>query len=210
MPVVELPSPPPAGSRGRRTHDALLDATERLLRDGGYGAATTTAVAEEAGVGVGTVYTYFRDRDDLLAALLAARLDGILEAVEAELTTDRLLDVGLERVLEATVRAVVEGYRSHAAALRAALVQLPSSPAIRTVYWDRHDRSQRTVATFLRRGQAAGRIREGDPDLLADALLVLVQGLNHPLLLQEGRRQAELLSGLGRALLGLLAPDPTA
>lgn len=204
--AVDLPAPPPAGTRGRRTHDALLDATERLLARGGYPAATTTAIAEEAGLGVGTVYAYFRDRDDVLAGLLAARLDAILATVEAELTADRLLDAGLDAVLTATVDTVVEGYRAHAAALRAALVQLPSSPAIRAVYWDRHARSQRTVATFLRRGQAAGRVRDGEPELLADALLVLIQGLHHPLLLGDGDRADRLAGEITRALGALLGP----
>lgn len=204
--TAELPSPPPAGSRARRTHDALLDAAERLLADGGYPAATTTAIAEAAQVGVGTVYAYFRDRDDVLAALLAARLDGILAAVEAELTTDRLLDVGLDAVLAGTVRTVVDGYRSHTAALRAALVQLPSSPAIRAVYWDRHDRSRRSVATFLRRAQAAGRVGQGEPDLLADTLLVLIQGLHHPLLLERGSRADRVADHVTRALAAVLAP----
>lgn len=47
----------------------LAAARTVFLRDG-YPGAKLTDVAAEAGCSVGTLYTYFRDRDDLLAAVL--------------------------------------------------------------------------------------------------------------------------------------------
>ena len=203
---VAIPSPPDAGTKARRTHDALLDAMERLLDEGGYPAATSTAVATEAGLSVGTFYAYFADRDEALAALFARRLDGLIGTVDAALTTDALLDDGLEVVLERVLDVVLDGYGRHASAFRAALVQLPSSPPIAAVYWDRHRRSAELIATFLRRAQAAGAVRDGDADVLAQALLVLMQGTNTPVLLAQprARRTRAIRAELVRTLLALL------
>ncbi len=155
---------------------------ERRLDEGGWEAATSTAVAAEAGVSVGTFYSYFSDRDDALAALFARRLVELLRAVQETLSTDALLDDGLEAVLERTVAIVLDAFRGHAATYRAALVQLPSSPAIRTVYWEAHRETEMVLTTFIRRAQEAGKVRDAEPVVLARTLLIVVQGANNPLL----------------------------
>jgi len=60
---------PPQQSRSRATVSAILDGMVRVLDQEGYDAATTTRVAEVAGVSVGTLYQYFSNRDDILDAL---------------------------------------------------------------------------------------------------------------------------------------------
>lgn len=204
--------PPPPGTKGRRTHDALLDALERLLATGGYPAATSTSVAAEAGVSTGTFYTYFDDRHAALTAAFARRLRRLVTAVEAELTIESVLDEGLHPVLERAVEAVLAEYRQHAATYRAALAQLPSSAALRETYWRAHEVSERTLTTFLRRAQAAGRVREqADPRILALTLLVVVQGANNPLLLAEpDSTQTRAIRGeLTALLIHLLTGEPS-
>ncbi|MGG5886378.1 helix-turn-helix domain-containing protein [Falsiroseomonas sp. HC035] len=55
----------------------------QVLLAGGYARFTTTRVAERAGVSIGTLYQYFPNKRALLAALLAAHLDRIGDAVAA-------------------------------------------------------------------------------------------------------------------------------
>lgn len=55
----------------RRSHEivaAILEAARRLLREGRH-AVTTTAIAQRAGVSVGSVYRYFPNKNAILAAL---------------------------------------------------------------------------------------------------------------------------------------------
>ncbi len=206
---ADVLAPPPApGTKARRTHDRLLQATERLLAEGGYPAATSTAVAEAAGVSVGTFYSYFSDREHALAACFAARLDDLIAAVGDALGLETLLDEGLEPLLAAVVHVVVEGYTRHAATFRAAIVQLPSSPVIRAIYWERHVRSEEVVTAFLRRAQQAGKVANRPPTVLGRALLVLVQGINSPLVLGQPPTDREaLVDEIVRALHGMLRPD---
>ena len=210
---IAVHDPPPLGTKGRRTHDALLDALERCLAAGGYPAATSTAVAAEAGVSTGTFDTYFEDRHAALAAAFARRLRRLIDVVEAELTIEAVLDDGLQPVLERAVDAVLAEYRRHAATYRAALAQLPSSASLRETYWRAHELSERTLTTFLRRAQAAGRVREqADPRILALTLLVVVQGANNPLLLTDpDDAQTRAIRGELTALLThLLTGEPAA
>lgn len=55
------------GSRDpARTRDAILDAARAMVLDAGQTGLSIRRVAERAGVTHGTIYLYFRDKDDLL------------------------------------------------------------------------------------------------------------------------------------------------
>ena len=59
----------PKQARSKATVTAVLDATIRILDREGPDAATTTRIAEVAGISIGTLYQYFSHRDAILDAL---------------------------------------------------------------------------------------------------------------------------------------------
>jgi AcrR family transcriptional regulator len=59
----------PQQARSKVTVTAVLDATIRILDREGPDAATTTRIAEVAGISIGTLYQYFSHRDAILDAL---------------------------------------------------------------------------------------------------------------------------------------------
>jgi len=63
-------TPPPERRDAARNRVALLEAAERLVAARGVTAVTMEAVAQEAGVGKGTVFRRFDSREGLMAALL--------------------------------------------------------------------------------------------------------------------------------------------
>jgi TetR/AcrR family fatty acid metabolism transcriptional regulator len=196
------------GAKGRATYEALLAAGDRLLVEHGPTSLTSTAVAAEAGVATGTFYTYFADKDALLAALFARRLDELATLVDAELSAEALLDRGLRGALDGAVEAVVAGYRAHSAVIRAALGRVPDSPVLRDVYWARHATVLDGARRFIERGARAGLVRDGDSQALAQALLVVVQGLNHPVVLAGRPAEVRALAAhVAEALHGMLSPS---
>ena len=48
----------------------LLEETRRQIEESGYGSLNIRAVAKNCGVGIGTVYNYYRSKDELVAAVL--------------------------------------------------------------------------------------------------------------------------------------------
>ncbi|MCW5837818.1 MAG: helix-turn-helix transcriptional regulator, partial [Labilithrix sp.] len=60
----------PRQSRSRSVVEAILGAaSERLSRGGEEEDVTLQEVADRAGVGIGSLYDYFRDRRSILSAL---------------------------------------------------------------------------------------------------------------------------------------------
>ncbi|WP_373077977.1 TetR/AcrR family transcriptional regulator [Zhongshania sp.] len=64
----------------------LLHTAEALVREGGFGALTIQAVAEGAGVGVGTVYRYFSGKDELATEVFKRATGREVAAVREVLT----------------------------------------------------------------------------------------------------------------------------
>jgi AcrR family transcriptional regulator len=64
------PRKTPLQSRSRATVDAVLSAAAQILEAQGVGALNTNAVAERAGVSIGSLYQYFSSKDAILVALI--------------------------------------------------------------------------------------------------------------------------------------------
>jgi AcrR family transcriptional regulator len=69
---------------GDRRHDAVLEAAAAVFSVQGLG-ATLAEIAQEAKVGVASVYRRFASKDDLIVALYAPRLAGAADAARASL-----------------------------------------------------------------------------------------------------------------------------
>ncbi len=68
----------PLGAKAARTRARLLRAAHDVFAQRGYQASSVGAITDRAGVGAGTFYQYFRDRRDVLAALVA---EGVVRAL---------------------------------------------------------------------------------------------------------------------------------
>jgi AcrR family transcriptional regulator len=87
----------PLGPKAQRTRETILAAAAIRFSEQGYQRTTVAEVAEQAGVSLGTVYQYFRDRSDLVAALVHRSVIVLLD----QDTTFRWSEgrPGLERVI---------------------------------------------------------------------------------------------------------------
>lgn len=61
----------------------ILDAAERVFHHKGLDAATMEDVASEARLGKGTLYLYFRNKDDLRLAMTSRRQEALLQSMAA-------------------------------------------------------------------------------------------------------------------------------
>ena len=78
---------PPQQLRSKATVTAILDAMTRVLDLEGAHAATTTRIAEVAGISIGTLYQYFSHRDAILDALQDREFERAMELLQQLLLT---------------------------------------------------------------------------------------------------------------------------
>lgn len=71
----------PKQLRSRLLVKKLIDATGRTIHQRGVEFTTTNHIAEEAGVDIASLYQYFTNKEDLVAALMEDIIDQILKQV---------------------------------------------------------------------------------------------------------------------------------
>src|SRR5437868_12507894 len=102
---------PATQARSQQTVDAILDAAESLLRQGGLQACVVPDVAKAARRGVGSVYRRCGDKEQLLKAVLrryAARLPAA-NALGAKTLKRRA--ASLEDAVPLVIKGIVAGRR---------------------------------------------------------------------------------------------------
>ncbi|MER5498699.1 MULTISPECIES: TetR/AcrR family transcriptional regulator [unclassified Streptomyces] len=159
--------------------ERLLDAARQLLAEGGYAAASVSALARRADVSTGSVYNHFASKQDLLAAVFRHVAGHELDAVRRAVR-------GREGVAE-QLRALVEvfSYRALRAPRTAwALLAEPVDPLV-----------EEERLTY----------RRGYHDL---AETIIVAGVDSgELPAQDARLSAAAVIGaVGEALIGPLSP----
>jgi AcrR family transcriptional regulator len=107
----------PQQTRAKETVDALLTATKALLVQRGVEGATTNAIAELAGVSIGSLYQYFPSREAIIAELSRRHVDQVLTLIFAEVDalTGTNLRVGARRLIQLMIEIHRQDPELHAA-----------------------------------------------------------------------------------------------
>jgi len=109
----------PRQARATQTVASIVEAAAQILEKGGLATFTTNAVAERAGVSIGTLYQYFADKDALVIALARNELETALREVGRALQGE--VDPSIEGRVRAMVRAIVHAFRGRQRARRAVI-----------------------------------------------------------------------------------------
>lgn len=192
------PRPAPLQGRSLRTRGALLRAAADSFDRDGYAATTARGIAERAGVGTGTFYHHFPDKDAALREITSVRVASLLErsvprgALGPRARLAQLVDVYLEvHRADPGLHAVIAERRASDAAIAEVL--------------------ERSEAEAVRRFEAA--LEEaghpGDRRAVAFLMFALLEGAVHAHVLSRPLLEDRRLRGaLVDALLALASPLP--
>jgi AcrR family transcriptional regulator len=162
------PRKAPLQRRSAATVEAILEAAARILETAGFGGYTTNAVAQLAGVSIGSLYQYFPNRDALTAALIERETAGLLIAVRAAQQLE-----SCTAILEYLTRAAVEHQMNRPALAR--IIDFEE----RRLPLHAHHRSmavmlQQTIVDALQRPDAP---RVAHPEVAAQDVLAITRGI---------------------------------
>lgn len=159
----------PLGPRARQTRDGILAAAAEQFSTNGYANTTVAGIAAAAGVGLGTVYQYFRDRADIIRVLARNRVATRLNPTEVGW---RAADgmAGLERMLA----NFITGYAETASLASVWEEVMHVEPELADLRRRLGRQFTDAVARELKRAKKDGLVRDDlDPDLSARALTAM-------------------------------------
>jgi AcrR family transcriptional regulator len=102
----------PRQARALATRASILEGATQVLSARGLAGFSTSAVAERAGVSIGSLYQYFGNKDALMAAVIHAAQARQVENVAA--AAQALVDADLEQVVRLMVRGAMQHHREDA------------------------------------------------------------------------------------------------
>ncbi|MFP4475096.1 MAG: TetR/AcrR family transcriptional regulator [Desulfatibacillaceae bacterium] len=74
----------PPKNRNNGKHELILDAAVRVFAERGYHQTTISQIARQAGVADGTIYLYFKNKEDILATFVRQRSEHFFECFKQE------------------------------------------------------------------------------------------------------------------------------
>ncbi len=102
----------PQQSRGQQRIDLVLDTAAELFAEVGYESATTNAIADRAGISIGSLYRYFPDKDAILRAL-ANRYYEQVHAFYSEVFAGDLASMSLPALIDRLLDPLLALYTAY-------------------------------------------------------------------------------------------------
>jgi len=175
-----------------RRRQQILVAAKRVFSSNGFSGATMEDIAREAELSAGTLYLYFRNKDELFSSLFIRVLQYLNLRLEHVISTTA--DQGVHQRLESLKVAMLDVYRFDPVML-VNLFHLQSSDTMRNLSEDLleeirnlSEKSLRTLAKIFEPGVQGGDIRELPPGVLADIAWALFSGV---VLWEESKRMID-------------------
>lgn len=176
----------PRQARSKVTVDTILAATARVLVKQGFDGLTTNAVAEAAGVSIGSLYQYFPNKQALVAALIERRLDDKNAETLAELARVAQLPIG--DAVRAMIAMTIAIYRDAPALSRVLIEQVPRIGRMARIA-ELHHGTLAMVSALLAARRAELAIR--DPEMAAFVLVSAIEAIAQRAALFQPARLAD-------------------
>ena len=155
-------------ARRAETRQRIVTAALELIAEGGYVNAQVAAVADRAGVAVGTVYRYFPSKSELFAEVFRIASQREVDAMRAgAAATDG--GSAIDRIAAGTetfARRALAGKR-----LAWALLAEPVDPAVEAERLHFRHSYRDVIAEIVADGVRSGELPEQDPEVTGAALV---------------------------------------
>jgi TetR/AcrR family transcriptional regulator, ethionamide resistance regulator len=152
-----------------RAESAILDATERLLRERPFNQLSVADIIEAAGVSRTSFYAYFASKTAVIAECLREVMDQVMVAVRP---FHQQTGGDAEAAIRVSLRQWVEVCKTHGALLRTVSEEWPHDAEIRRLWFETLETVTAGTARVIRGARAAGQAPAGaDPRALAACLM---------------------------------------
>jgi len=73
--------------KNRPKYNQIIDAAVEVIAENGYHSSQVSKIAKKAGVADGTIYLYFKNKEDILVSLFQEKMGQFISSIEEEIKT---------------------------------------------------------------------------------------------------------------------------
>ncbi|MCD2453438.1 TetR/AcrR family transcriptional regulator [Methylicorpusculum oleiharenae] len=153
------------------SRDRVLDSALQLFLEHGYGNLSMETIARDAHVSLRTIYRHFDGKAGLFGALIRRCTDQFIGSLSEDCSMEEaLIAFGRQFLFRIT--------RPNVLRIRAILIgESQQFPDLATQFYEQGpSRTLEQLTEFFARHQQAGRIRNIEPDFLADQFISVLRG----------------------------------
>ena len=158
----------------KAVRDQILRTAADLFRERGYRASTLDDIAARLGMSKASLYTYFRGKEEMLAAISRETIEGFTRELGVVLRSDLGPDDKLRRIVREHVRFVIAN-RSFLTVFFSEEASLPTR-FVRAIAAQK-DRYDKGIESVIADGMAQGVFRDVPPRLVVFGLLGMLNWL---------------------------------
>lgn len=159
----------------KEVRESILDATDMLLARYGYKKMTIDDIANEVGIGKGSVYLHFSSKEEIALS----HVDRIIERLNAKLQSIADQNISFEKKLQKMLVVRVTFRFDSVQHYTQSINDLLSS--LREKLLDRrknyHEKEAKIFASVIRTGQKNGDFISGNPNPIANSFLLATNSL---------------------------------
>jgi TetR/AcrR family fatty acid metabolism transcriptional regulator len=157
-PFWQDPRFPEAATLRKEKRARIMDAAIKVFAERGFHTATVAEIARGAGVADGTIYLYFKSKDDLLLRLFDEKMTELLEAARGALADEKTAPARLRRFIQLHL-SLVEKNPELASVLIVELRQ--SAQFLKAADRNKLASYVDLIAEVVRAGQESGELNNG-------------------------------------------------
>ena len=173
--------------------EEILAAASKVFAARQYHEVLCDEIAEEAGVGKGTIYRYFRTKEDLYFATILHGYEAINESLAAAISAESTPEKRLERIAREILKYFWDRRYFYSLLYRNEQRFLAQEGRLKK----NREHLVELVEKTIRRGIETGAFRRVDPKTAAELFLGMVRAVN------VFRRETDRLEDLVSELIGL-------
>lgn len=159
----------------KNTRDAILDATDRLLTRNGYKKMTIDDLAQEVGIGKGSIYLHFESKEEIALSHIDRIIERLKKNLRAIAEKPSVADERLREMLIERVLFRFDSVQHYTQSLNDLLSVLRPKLLIRRERYFMEE--ARIFAKVIAEGQDNGRFVSGDAFDIAQTLLSATNSL---------------------------------
>lgn len=86
--------------RNKPKYQQIIEAAVKVIAENGYHASQVSKIAKEAGVADGTIYLYFKNKEDLLISIFEDKMGQFIKEIAEETSKEINADEKLKKLIE--------------------------------------------------------------------------------------------------------------
>lgn len=160
-----------------KTRQKLLEVARKLFAQKGLEGTTMNDIAQASGRGRRTLYTYFRNKEDIYYAVIEEELDRLSEKMDVVLTSPAAPEEKLLNLIYSHLQLIRETVTRNGTLRAEFFRNIWMVEKVRKAF---DEEEHRVLRHILEEGSESGRFQVDDVGLLADIIHYCIRGLEVP------------------------------